>query len=381
VKSPDRQIETMQIGMTASRKHMSGTDRYYHELLQALPACGIGVRGMVLGEPGALEPPMSGVASFAPEGSGRLARVRGARRTARPLLAGADLVVSHGPPHAFYVLDLLGARPLVAHFHGPWALEGRAEGVGRFTETVRHVQEAAVYRRARRFIVLSRAYGATLEGEFGVDPACVRVIPGGVDLRRFSLTASPAEARARLGWPLDRPIVVATRRLEPTKGIGPLIDAIALVRASVPSVLCMIAGTGALAESLRARAEAANLGDNVRFLGHIASAELAFMYRAADLSVVPSAVWEGFGLSVVESLACGTPALVTPVGGLPEVVQPLSSELVVRDPSPPAIAEGLVRALADRHALPDREACIAHARLFDWSAIAERVAAVYREVA
>jgi glycosyltransferase involved in cell wall biosynthesis len=379
-KLPEERIETLQIGMTASRKHMSGTDRYFQELLRELPNHGIGVRGMVIGEPQAIEDPVAGIESFASEDAGRVARIRGARRAATRLLPGANLVVSHGAPHAFYVLDKFGRRPLVVHFHGPWALEGREEGVGRVMEFVRRAQEAAVYRRARRYIVLSQAFAETLQREFGVDASMVRVVPGGVNLQRFRGAAGAGEARARFGWPADRPIVLATRRLEPTKGIGALIEAIPLVRERVPQALFIITGTGALATALRARAQELRLGESVRFTGHVPSNDLPEMYGAADLSIVPSNAWEGFGLSVLESLACGTPALVTPVGGLPEAVRGLSASLILRDTSVSAIADGVVQMLLNRSTVPAREDCIAYAQRFGWPSIAARVAAVYREV-
>ena len=381
MKSPDRTIETMQIGMTASRAHMSGTDRYYQDLIRELPALGIGVRGMVVGEPAQIDDPILGVESFAAEGSRRLVRVRGARRVAARLLPGTDLVVSHGVPHVFYVIDRLGNRPFVAHFHGPWASEGKEEGASGVTTFTRRVQEAIVYRRAQRYITLSRAFADTLQREYAVDPDHVRVIPGGVDLGRFTVNVDVAIARARFGWPTGRPIVLATRRLEPSKGIAAFVDAIARVRAEVPNVLAIVTGTGSLAESLRARVAALELGDHVRFLGHVASDDLPLMYRAADFSIVPSNAWEGFGLSVLESLACGTPAIVTPVGGLPEVVRDLSPALILRDASTDAIAAGLLTALKDRSTIPSDAACERYARGFAWTSIARRVADVYREVA
>jgi glycosyltransferase involved in cell wall biosynthesis len=378
---PNRTIETFQVGMTASRRHMSGTDRYYQDLLAELPALGVGVRGMVVGEPTLIEDAVPGIESFAPEGSGRVARARGARRVASHLLPGTDVVVAHGVPHIFYIIDKLGNRPFVAHFHGPWALEGAREGASAVTTFTRRFQEAVVYRRAQRYIALSRAFADTLQREYAVNPDHVRVIPGGVNLARFRVTTDIATARAKFGWPQDRPIVLATRRLEPSKGIGALIESLVRVRERVPDIYAVVTGTGSLAESLRARTLELGLGEHVRFAGHVANADLPLMYRAADLTIVPSNAWEGFGLSVLESLACATPSLVTPVGGLPEVVGDLSPKLILRDVSAEAIAEGLSMVFTDRTSIPSRAACEAYARGFTWTSIARRVADVYREVA
>jgi len=383
VRSPDvgQPLSTMQVGMTASRLHLSGTDRYFLDLMRALPAVGISVRGMVIGEPAALDAPVAGVESFAPEGSSRLRRWLSARKTMSRLLGDARLVVSHGAPHTFYALDKIGPRPLVVHFHGPWALEGRSEGLGAAGFFVRKAQEQLVYRRAARFVVLSQSFGDVLTREYGVPAARIRVIPGGVDLARFSGFASRDEARRRLGLPADRPLALATRRLEPTKGVGGLVEAMATVVRAVPGAVCAITGTGSLAEPLRARAQALGLGDAVRFLGHVSDADLPLLYGAADFTIVPSIAWEGFGLSVIESLACGTPALVTPVGGLPEVVRDLDPALVLRSSSVADIASGMIAAFREPARLPSRAACIAYASRFAWPTIAARVGALYREVA
>src|SRR6185437_17166875 len=122
------------------------------------------------------------------------------------------------------------------------------------------------------------------------------------------------------------------------------------------------------------------LTDNVRLLGFLPDAQLPAAYRAADVTVVPTVSLEGFGLIVVESLAAGTPCLVTPVGGLPEAVSGLSRALVLRSTGAEAIADGLGDALTGKMALPAARECAEFARRnFDWPVIAERVRLVYEE--
>ncbi len=374
-------MTTLQIGMTASRHHVSGTDRYYLSLLRALPALGVAVRGVVLGDPQGIDDPVPGVESFAAEGASRWARWRGLRGAVRRAMRGVDLVVSHGAPHAFPAIDRLGKRPLVVHFHGPWALEGRAAGLDPARVFVRRVQERTVYARGARFVVLSEAFGSILSRAYGVDANAIRVIPGGVDLRRFAALGSRADARRVLEWPQDRPIVTTARRLVATKGLEELIDAVVALRRRIPDVLVAIVGTGPLREALAARAQERGVADAVHFAGHVSEEQLPLAYRAADCVVVPSVALEGFGLIVVEALACGTPALVTPVGGLPEVVRDLDPALILEDSTPDALARGLGAALGGDMRLPDSDACIAYARRFGWETIAARVRDVYREVA
>ena len=277
----------------------------------------------------------------------------------------------------FPTLDLLEDRPLVTHFHGPWALQARAEGLNEAIIRIRQFQEYAVFRRAKRFVVLSQAYADLLEREYHVSPERIEIIPGGVDLVRFGMQTSRDDARAALGWPSDRPIVIAARRIEASRGIENLVDAADLLRASVPDVMVAIAGSGSLDAAICRRIHERGLERTVVLTGYADEKKLPLMYRAADLSVVPTEQFEGFGLSVLEALACGTPTLVTPIGGLPEVVDELDPCLVLEGNGKAAIADGLARALTGALPLPDEAACRAHANRYDWRSVAERVKRVY----
>ncbi|MBN6746157.1 glycosyltransferase family 4 protein, partial [Acidithiobacillus sp. MC2.1] len=182
------------------------------------------------------------------------------------------------------------------------------------------------------------------------------------------------------GWPQDRPIVFAVRRLVRRMGLEDLIEAMVEVRRRVPDVLLLIGGRGPLQGELTARIEHLGLTDHVRLLGYLSDEALLLAYRAADITVVPTVALEGFGLIAAESLAAGTPTLVTPVGGLPEVVRDLSANLVLPSTGPRALTEGLSAALRGDMALPDTDACRAFAReRYDWPNIAIQVRAVYEE--
>jgi glycogen synthase len=373
-------LSLLQIGLIASGKQTSGSDRYYFSLLRELMSLDVDVRGVVLGDPGAVEHPVPGVASFAPEGSRMFARWMGLRRTVRPLLRGRDLVVSHFAPHAFPVLDQIRSRPLVVHFHNPWSLEGRAAGIDGKRQVLRWLQERAVYGSASRFIVLSQANAQVLEREYRVPKEKMRIIPGAVDLQRFSAMTTRRAARERLGWPVDRPLILVTARLVPAKGVDRLIAAMQDVRLAVPDALLVIVGDGPQAGELRAQVRAHGLDDAVLFGGYLTE-ELPLAYRAADLAVVPSVAFESFGLVAAEALACGTPVLVTPLLGLPEVVRDLDPGLVLAGFRREHIAAGVRDALTGALPVPSEEACVRYAQRFAWPSIARRIRDVYAEVA
>jgi glycosyltransferase involved in cell wall biosynthesis len=238
--------------------------------------------------------------------------------------------------------------------------------------------ERAVYRRADACIVLSGAFGRILHDSFGVPWEKITVIPGGVDCSRFAIGATRAECRDRLGWPRDRRIVLSVRRLTHRMGLSHLVAAVGMLRERVPDVLVIIAGGGPLESELQTQIRRAGLENNCRVAGFIADDDLPAVYRAADISVVPSVALEGYGLIVPESLAAGTPALVTPVGGLPESVLGLAPHLVFTEASAPAIARGLGDALSGTVPMPTSEECRAYARQRnDWPVIVEQVRRVY----
>jgi glycosyltransferase involved in cell wall biosynthesis len=291
-------------------------------------------------------------------------------------------MAAHFSLHALPVLDLVGPDlPLVFHFHGPWALESKVEGQGPLRTRLKALIERVVYGRAQRFIVLSAAFRDLLVESYDVSPESVHVVPGGVDVPRFDRPESPSAARRELGWPPDRPIILSVRRLVRRVGLESLVTAMTAVRKHRPEALLLMAGRGPLADALQAQIEAAGLEENVRLLGFVPDEALPLAYRAADLSIMPTRALEGFGLSAVESLAAGTPVLVTPVGGLPEVVRDLSEQLIVASESPAALADRITAVLSGDLDVPSTAACQQYARRrFAWPVIASQVNDVYQQV-
>jgi glycosyltransferase involved in cell wall biosynthesis len=291
-----------------------------------------------------------------------------------------DVVASHFALYAFPGLDLLKDHPLVVHFHGPWAHESRVEGERSLAFQAKAALERIVYRRGRLFVVLSQAFAGVLRDLYGVAEEDIRIVPGGVEVDRFDTGLMREEARERLSWPLDRPILLSVRRLYHRMGLENLIGAFREVHRRVPDALLYIAGKGPLAGDLHARITAEGLAEHVRLLGFVPDSDLPTVYRAADLSVVPTIALEGFGLITVESLAAGTPVLVTPVGGLPEVVRDLSPDLILPDADMMTMADRLTAILQGRVKLPATERCQMYARQrYDWPVIAHRTRRIYEE--
>jgi glycosyltransferase involved in cell wall biosynthesis len=380
--SEQRSIDSLQIGMNWFDERPGGLDRMVSALIQSLPAQGVAVRGLVAGSENVRTSTNGVVTPFAAPDAPLAKRIAGLRRAAVELRRARvpDVVAAHFALYAAPVLGKFSRVPKVIHFHGPWGDESAHGARGQASVIARRAVERHVYRRGNLHIVLSQAFGEVLQKQYGVNAGTIRIVPGCVDVNHFSTGVDRRAARTALGLPQDRPMLFCVRRLVSRMGLEDLIDAMFLVRQAVPDVLLTIAGKGPLMAALQARIDYRGLAQHVRLAGFVADEALPLWYRSADVSVVPTVALEGFGLTTIESLASGTPVIVTPVGGLPEAVAPLSPELVLEAGGFQALGAGLTGALLGRRVLPSETECRAYARAhFDLPVIAAQTAAVYRE--
>lgn len=380
-------MKILQFGKGWFPEEPGGLNRYFYDCTHYLPKAGVEVLGLVAGSEQVISESHGRVQAFAPASSSLLNRWRGARRDAAPYLkvtdqvADVDAVVSHFALYTFPVVQQLGDRPFIVHFHGPWALESRAEGTKAIATQMKQWIEQTCYRRAAVFIVLSKAFQSILHKDYGIPLEKIKVVPGGVNIERFQTPMSQVEARQKLGWPSDRPILVAVRRLAKRMGLENLLSAMAQVKKKHPEVLLKIAGKGNLKETLETQIQSLEIEQQVELLGYVSDEQLPLIYRAATASVVPTVSLEGFGLIVVESLAAGTPVLGTPIGGIPEILRPFSQDLVLDGYEVEHLSQGILDILEGRRSLPSDRACQDYVNAnFAWLTIAQRLKTVYAEV-
>ena len=374
-------INTVQIGMGWFPEQAGGLNRFFYDCVQHLPIAGVNIQGLVAGPDAVTQESNGQVQAFAPRNTSLVKRWYGVREQLQALLKHRDvpLIVSHFALYTLPVLDLLDSRPLVTHFHGPWAMECSVEGNPSLSTCLKKAMEQLPYRRSDRFIVLSKAFQTILHEEYQVPLDRIHIVPGGVDTQRFSPQLLPTDARQHLDWPEDRFILFSVRRLAKRMGLENLIEAIATLRHQYPQILLYIAGKGALKEQLQTQIDDLDLNNHVKLLGYVADNALPIAYQAANLTVVPTVALEGFGLTVTESLASGTPVMGTPVGGIPEILRPLSNDLVFDDTSTDALTQGLREVLAGTRPLPDRQTCVEYAGdRYAWPVIAEQIKSVYQ---
>lgn len=288
-----------------------------------------------------------------------------------------DAINLHFALYSFPILDILPKGvPITFNFHGPWASESQQEVVNKkLSIFLKHwLIEQSTYNRCDRFIVLSKAFGNILHQKYQIPWSKIHVIPGGVDITKFQTNLSPQEARTKLGWPTNRRILFTSRRLVHRVGLDKLLQAVATIKPKIPDIWLAIAGRGHIQATLQQQATELGLDDNVKFLGFIPDEQLPIAYQAADLTVMPSQSFEGFGLAIVESLACGTPVMCTPVGGMPEILENFSPNLITTSIEVSSITEKLENVFLENISMPSREACRQYATThYDWNKIAQQV--------
>ena len=206
--------------------------------------------------------------------------------------------------------------------------------------------EGVVISRCHRVVVLSQFMRQRVMAAHGISAARIGLVPGAVDATVFAPSQQRRTARAPLTLPMDRTILFTVRNLVPRMGLDNLLRAIELLIPSQPRLLLVIGGEGPLRARLQEEIRHKNLHDVVRLVGFVPESQLSTYYQASDLVLMPSLQLEGFGLVMVEALACGTPVLGTPVGAIPEVLNQVDPILVAEGVDGPSIARALERVLA-----------------------------------
>jgi glycosyltransferase involved in cell wall biosynthesis len=225
--------------------------------------------------------------------------------------------------------------------------------------------------------------GRGLIDVLGVPQDRVRVVHLGVDRDHFRPLAG---ASGLLAQKYNVPPAANTRNLlyvgneQPRKNLGVLLEALARLKTrGVSWRLIKVGSAGGDRWRAHFLAQVRRLGveDQVLFVGRVPEADLPAFYSAADLYVT-SSLLEGFGLPVLEAMACGAPVVCSRAGSLPEIAEGVALLIDPRDPD--ALAAAIARVLSDgalRQGMADRG--VARARAFPWEESVAKLFQIYRE--
>ena len=294
---------------------------------------------------------------------------RAARRTLSRLLNEGhrfDAIDAH-----YFYPDGVAAVRLGQRFGLPVVITARGSDITQFPDypaARRRILWAAD--QADAIITVSAGLRDALAA-LGASKAKITVLRNGVDTSVFR-PMDRAAARASLGLAGDTRVMVSVGGLIERKGHHRTIEALT----HLPAWTLLIAGQGPERDRLALLAARLGVAGRVRLVGPLPHHELASFYSAADLSVLASSR-EGWANVLLESMACGTPVIASPIPGNPEVVRSPEAGIIAPENSP----AGLAAAVRSWEAAPpDRAQTRRYAEGFGWAATSDGQLALFSRV-
>ena len=231
--------------------------------------------------------------------------------------------------------------PHVIRFHTLGAVKNQT-GVGEREPRIRIETEYRLVNACQRVLAATDLEKDQLMKFYGADSDKIGIVSCGVNLDLFH-PIDKVDARRALGFDLDASIVLYVGRFDPVKGIDRLLKAVSYLTNHKRLLLIVVGGDeGDTPESLELKKLAEKLGisDSVVFAGRVRQEELPPYYSAADVLGVPS-YYESFGLVGLESLACGTPVVATPVGAMQKILREGETGRIVEGADPVGMADAI----------------------------------------
>mgnify|MGYP001033398622 CR=1 FL=1 len=284
-----------------------------------------------------------------------------------------DFDIIHG--HFLYPLGFVGAR-LKSLFDKPFVITAHGGDIYSMPFKDEYYLKMVKYvlRQAHCVITTSHSNSKILQS-LGASSKRLSVIPNGYDPDLFKLIPI-AEARRKLGLPLNKKILVSVGNLNQVKGHIYLIEAMHLISKKRKDVILIIVGSGPMEKELRRKILSHSLEKNVFLVGRKMHHEIPLWMNAATLFVLPSLA-EGFPTVIPEAMACGKPVIGTRVGGVPEAMASDDVGVLVNPKDPEALAQAILEAL-DKKWRP--QIISNYAKQYSWSNLVKQILEVYRQV-
>jgi glycosyltransferase involved in cell wall biosynthesis len=271
--------------------------------------------------------------------------------------------------------------PLLATIHA--TEQGRARGhLATDTQRAIHSVEWRLTYEAWRVICCTQYMASEVSSFFQAPADKIDIIPNGVEAQRFAAWDGMdlSQFRSMYALPGEK-IVFNVGRMVQEKGVQVLVEAMPKVLAENPDAKFIIAGTGDLLPTLRARAWDLGVGDRVLFTGFIPDDDRDRLYKVAACAVFPS-LYEPFGIVALEAMAAKVPVVVSLVGGLQEVVKHAETGITVYPDNAESLAWGINHTLARPDWAGQRVANAYRVVLeeYNWQRIAQRTIQVYERI-
>jgi len=292
-----------------------------------------------------------------------------------PRLKDFDIVYSHNYPMnwlAYLAKRFYGIKYIYYHHLNP--SEGYSSFIERAYSKIRLVLERWTIKKADGAISVSRYAQVHLKNLTSLDS---KVVYNSIDLERFQKGIDGSKIRAKYNLGND-PVVLCVGRICSPKGFHLLVEALSLVKHSIPNAKLLIVGKlehPAYANRIRQAS-----GDSVIVVGEILNEEIPYYYATCDI-YASAALWESFNLPVAEAEACGKPVVAFNIGAHPEIVKDGETGFLVPARDVNALAEAIVKLLKDdklRQEMGENAYRMVREK-FSWDEFAQRTLEVYEE--
>ena len=212
------------------------------------------------------------------------------------------------------------------------------------------ITQRPVLNHSRRIIAVSRRISDDLQKWFGkgVIEKCVTIY-NGIDTKLFHPDPLAGNLlRRRFGIHENDVVVLTLGRITHEKGHYLLIEALAILKPTIPNIRLLAVGEGEGLPKMQALAERLNLSESVLFAGPVANQETVSFYNASDIFVFPTLTVEGLPFVMIEAMACGKPVIASDIGGNAEVIHDGENGILIKPGQPQLIADQIRILLSDR---------------------------------
>jgi glycosyltransferase involved in cell wall biosynthesis len=264
-----------------------------------------------------------------------------------------SFVIAHQPLtfFSFLLARKFRLEPVIYIYHSPSHAEfkisckGKKSFLNAANVLFRKIIERICLKKSSKIMALSHYMKDKIEDIHKIESARIFVNPGGCDLERFKPLENRESIKRKLQLPAGKVHLLTIRNLEPRMGLDNLLRAMKILKELTVNVYLTIGGEGQEYEILSEMINKMNISKEVTLAQFVPSNKIHLYYGAADFFILPTRKLEGFGLVTLESMACGTPVLGTPVGGTKEILSPFNSKFLFKDSSPKSIAGGIHEAI------------------------------------
>ncbi|MBA7630664.1 Mannosylfructose-phosphate synthase [subsurface metagenome] len=304
-----------------------------------------------------------------------------------------DLFHGHYVDAGIVTLDVAKAfgKPafFTAHSIGAWKREkmgGNSEEMEKkYKFKHRTVEELRIFKIVKAQTVTTKLQQEKIEQLYGFTADNIVVISPGVDIHNFQ-PFKPNEKKIKTDLP--EKYIFCLSRIDTNKGHDLLLNAFDIVRKEIPDIHLVIGGGSPepqqteleILAMMKRIVHEKNMYKRVHIIGYVPDDKLVVSYQQAKLFALPS-IFEPFGMTVLEAMACGIPVIASKFGGIRTVISSGENGLLIDPSNNREFAEAIIKLLKDKNlaSILGREGCKTIHKHFSWEVIADKHMSFYKE--